>query len=78
MKKVVLLLGMIAYLSAIIWGLNRSREQYEVDSEHATYVPNQIVVLSDTSGIFHDDFDSVFVFNDCDNYTFKKNHICKQ
>jgi hypothetical protein len=41
--------------------------------------PFKNIPVVDTTGTWHDDFDSTFTFNgSCIGKTFKENHICKQ
>jgi hypothetical protein len=62
----VVTLGLAIVVCAILSAI------FKVPDKVAEYVPNQTIVLSDTTGNWEDNFDSSFVYNGCLHLTNKK------
>jgi hypothetical protein len=62
----VVALGLAIVICAILSAI------FKVPDKVAEYVPNQTIVLSDTTGNWEDNFDSSFVYNGCLHLTNKK------
>jgi hypothetical protein len=62
----VVALGLAIVVCAILSAI------FKVPDKVAEYVPNQTIVLSDTTGNWEDNFDSSFVYNGCLHLTNKK------
>jgi hypothetical protein len=62
---VVIVIGIAIIVSAIVYSIAKIPDQV------TEYHPNEIMVLSDTTGTWEDEFDSTYVYNGCKHYTHK-------
>lgn len=68
-KKIVFALAIIASITLLVVATCLS---FQSTKPLNLYKPNSLIILSDTTGMWEDNFDSTYVFNGCIHYTHKQ------
>lgn len=76
LKAYLMLISFIPLVASILYSIYIPPMSMNQHLEYEGFVQT---IFSDTTGNFHEDFDSVYTFNGtCVTYTFKENHICHE
>lgn len=77
LNKVIFIISLLILVGDILSLIYTKSMSMEKNSGYEGFKP---IILSDTTNTFHEDFDSVYTYDDgkCMAYTFKLNHICNE